>query len=80
MPNLWLDVKFGLRLILRNPGFSGIALLVLALGIGTNTAAFTIINVLILRPPAFEEPERLVACYSKNTQSQDSYRPFSYPN
>ncbi len=80
MRNLWLDVKFGLRLILRNPGFSGIALLVLALGTGTNTVAFTIINILILRPPIFEKPEQLVGCFNKNTQSQDSYRPFSYAN
>jgi hypothetical protein len=80
MRNLWLDIRFGVRLILRNPGFSGIALLVLALGIGTNTAAFTIINILILRPPIFEKPEQLVGCFNKNTQLQDSYRPFSYPN
>ncbi len=72
MRDLWLDVQFGLRLLLRNPGFSGIALLVLALGIGTNTAAFTIINFLILRPPVFEKPEQLVGCFNKNTKSQDS--------
>jgi predicted permease len=80
MQNIWQDFRFGVRLILRKPGFSALAILVLALGIGANTAIFTIINNLLLRPAPFENPEELLACYSKNTKNPDSFRLFSYPN
>ena len=80
MQSLLQDFRFGVRLILRNPGFAGLAVLVLALGIGANTAVFTLINNLILRPAPFESPDRLVSCHSKNTKTPDSYRQFSYPN
>jgi predicted permease len=80
MQNLWKDLRFGIRLILRNPGFSGLAVLVLALGIGINTAIFTLVNNLVFRPPAFDQPEQLVGCFSKDTKTPNSYRQFSYPN
>ena len=80
MRNLAQDLRFAVRLLMRKPGFAGLAVLVLALGIGANTAIFILINNLILRPPAFENPERLVGCFSRNTELPDSYRQFSYPN
>jgi predicted permease len=80
MQNLWQDWRCGARLIARNPGFAGLAVLVLALGIGANTAIFTLINNLILRPAPFDQPEQLLGCFSKNTKTPNSYREFSYPN
>jgi hypothetical protein len=80
MGSIWQDFRFGIRLILRKPGFVGLAVMVLALGIGANTAIFTLINNLILRPAPFERPDELVGCFSKDTRTPDSYRLFSYPN
>jgi len=80
MENLWKDVLYGVRMLARNPGFSAIAVVVLAFGIGANTAIFGIVNSLLLRPIMAENPEELMGCYSKNTERPDSYRGFSYPN
>jgi len=61
MPAFWFDIRFGLRVLRRSPGFSALAILTLALGIGANTAIFGVFNGVLLRPLAFREPERLVA-------------------
>jgi putative ABC transport system permease protein len=55
------NVRLGFRLLLRSPGFSAIAVMALALGIGANTAVFTVVNSVLLRPLPFPEPERLFA-------------------
>lgn len=55
------DVRYGARLLLRNPGFSAIALVTLALGIGVTSAVFTIVNAVLFRPLPFHDPDRLVA-------------------
>ena len=61
MPAFWFDIRFGLRVLRRSPGFSALAILTLALGIGANTAIFGLFNGVLLRPLAFREPGRLVA-------------------
>ncbi len=80
MDSVWQDFRYATRMLLKNPGFTAVAVLVLALGIGANTAAFTLTNSLLLRPIEAEAPHELVALYSKHTTRPDSFRPFSYPN
>ena len=80
MGNLWQDVRYGFRMLIAKPGFAAVAVLVLALGIGANTAIFSLINAFLLKPLHIQNPSELVGCYSRDTKKPDTYRAFSYPN
>ncbi len=79
MESVVQNVRYGARLLVKQPGFTAMALLVLALGIGATTAMFSLVNALLFKPLLIEKPEELVGCYSRNTKSPDTYRAFSYP-
>jgi predicted permease len=80
MSDLVQDLRLSIRLLFKNPGFSLTAVLVLALGIGTNAAVFTLVNTLMFKPLAgSERPGQLVGVYSHDHTRPDSYRGFSYP-
>ena len=74
------DLRHGIRMLLSKPGFSATAVIVLALGIGANTAIFSLVNAFLLKPLMIQKPEQLVGCYSRNSHKPDDYRAFSYPN
>src|SRR5438552_3257034 len=61
------DLKFAFRQLLKNPGFTAVAVLTLALGIGANTAVFSVINATLLCPFPYENPERLIILQERNT-------------
>jgi putative ABC transport system permease protein len=77
MDTLLKDLRYGVRSLLRQPSFTVVAVLTLGLGIGANTAIFSVVNALVLTPPSISEPQRVVAIWETTTEKRvEGY--FSY--
>jgi predicted permease len=70
MGSFWQDVRYGFRVLLKSPGFAAVAILTLALGIGANTALFSVVNGVLFNPLPFPKPDELVALYSRSPTFQ----------
>jgi putative ABC transport system permease protein len=80
METLVRDARLAARTLVRSPGFTSIVLLTLAVGVGANTAIFSVVNAVLLRPLPYEHPERLVAVYATRPSQGIARAGVSYPN
>src|SRR5688572_24346929 len=80
MQNLLQDIRFGLRMLLKSPTVSIVATIALALGIGANTAIFSVVNAVLLRPLPFPDPDSLVSIFETDQRRGYNRGSHSYPN
>src|SRR5215471_18817612 len=81
MNTIWQDLRFGVRAFVKRPGFTAIAIIIMALGIGANTAIFSLVRAVLLRPLPFKNPDRLAMVWEdaafigfpKNTPAPANY-------
>jgi putative ABC transport system permease protein len=80
LEQLLQDVRFGLRMLCKKPGFTAVAVLTLALGIGANTAIFSVVYAVLLKPLPYPNPGQLFTAFQANTQQGIAETGCSYPN
>ena len=73
LEQLWQDIRFGLRTLAKNPGFTVVAAFTLALGIGANTAIFSIVDTVLLRESPYRNPSQLVQIGSRSPKGEDDW-------
>jgi predicted permease len=77
--NAMNDLRFAFRQLAKSPSFTIAAVAVLALGIGVNTAIFSLVNVMVFQPPAYKRPAEIVQLFSQDKKDPKNFRAFSYP-
>src|SRR4030095_16290457 len=81
METVWHDLSHGIRTLLKNPGFTTVAILSVAIGIGANSAIFSVTNALLLRPLSYKDSDKLVILWSRSpglNVPQDWFSPGQY--
>src|SRR5215470_14803739 len=80
MEILWHDLRFALRTLIKKPGFTFVLILALALGIGANTAIFSVVNAVLFRPLPYKNAERLIWIWSTNPLNDIEHEAASPPD